>query len=112
MRYLLPFLLLATPALADDLPRYPCPDAGPCKVITLTDAELKILAGQNGILQTAAQGRALELGQFVVYFTNKLQQAPAGEPLKPTPLQKLPPQPSVAPVEEKPVHGELTTPSK
>jgi len=79
----IPFLLLlATPAFADPV-SYPCPDSKPCRVITLNDDEMRLLAGQNGILQTAAQARALDLSQYVIYFTNKLQNAPAGEVTKP-----------------------------
>lgn len=92
MRRLLPavMLLLATPALAADpavvngpattLSKYPCPTSKACRVVTIDDDEMKILAGANGILQTAAQARSLDLGQYVIYFQNKLQNAPAGEP--------------------------------
>ena len=77
MRYLLPLLLLSiSPAFADG---YPCPDAKPCKVVTINEDELKILTGPNGILPTASAARNLDLGQFVVYFQQKFASAPSGE---------------------------------
>lgn len=61
-----------------------CPDPGvKCKVLFLTEQEERILTGQNGILDTAAQGRSLDLGQFAVYFKQKISSAPSGEPQKP-----------------------------
>ena len=79
MRYLPILLLAATPALAAEPPAYPCPDNKPCHVVTLTDQEMTILTGPNGILDTAAKARNLDLGQFVVYFQNKLQASPLGK---------------------------------
>lgn len=63
----------------DSAPTYPCPNNKPCKVVTLDDDELRILTGPNGILPTASSARSLDLGQFVVYFTDKLQSAPQGQ---------------------------------
>ena len=42
---------------------------------------------QNGILDTAAQGRALDLGQISVYLKTRIASAPAGEikPVSPPP---------------------------
>lgn len=67
-----------TAALADDL-HIPCPTPEPCKVLFLSPQEEALLTGKNGILDTAAQGRALELGQFVVYLKTRIQAAPSGE---------------------------------
>lgn len=75
----LPATMLPIPSQATD-----CPTPGePCKVITLTAQEEKALIGQNGIFDTAAQGRSLELGGIAVYFKQKILTAPAGE-VKPT----------------------------
>jgi hypothetical protein len=57
-----------------------CPTPGEkCKVIYLTEQEEKMLMGQNGILDTAAQARALDLGQFAVYLKTRINGAPQGE---------------------------------
>ena len=57
-----------------------CPNPGEkCKVLYLSEQEERILTGQNGILDTAAQGRALELGQFSVYLKTRIGTAAAGE---------------------------------
>jgi hypothetical protein len=57
-----------------------CPTPGEkCKVIFLTEQEEKMLMGQNGILDTAAQARALDLGQFAVYLKTRINGAPQGE---------------------------------
>jgi hypothetical protein len=62
-----------------------CPTPGePCKVIFLSPQEEKLLTAQNGILDTAAQGRQIDLGGFAVYFKSKIATAPAGE-MKPVP---------------------------
>jgi hypothetical protein len=72
---------------ADDL-HVPCPTPGEaCKVLILSPTEERILTGQNGILDTAAQARSLDLGQFAVYLKTKIASAPAGE------VQKIPEQP-------------------
>ena len=60
-----------------------CPDANPCKILTLNAQEERILTGQNGILDTAAQGRAIDLGQFAVYLKQRIASAPAGETKQP-----------------------------
>lgn len=78
MRYLLLSLaLLPTVAFAEPDARVACPVA--CKVIILTPEEEKVLTGQNGILDTAAAARALDLGQLVSYFRTKIANAPAGD---------------------------------
>ena len=77
MRYLIPLLLLSTAALADE--RTACPSADPCSVLTITDAEKKILLDERGILATAAQARSLDLGALVTYFQQKIARAPAGD---------------------------------
>jgi hypothetical protein len=57
-----------------------CPTPGEkCKVIFLTEQEEKMLMGQNGILDTAAQARALDLGQFAVYLKTRINGAAQGE---------------------------------
>jgi hypothetical protein len=57
-----------------------CPTPGEkCKVIFLTEQEEKMLMGQNGILDTAAQARALDLGQFAVYLKTRINGAPQGD---------------------------------
>lgn len=77
----LSFLILfaATPAFAADPLPVPCPNDKPCHVITLDETEMKLLMMPNGILQTAGQARAIDLGQYVVYFQQKLQNAASGE---------------------------------
>lgn len=91
MRYLTAGLMLATvfalPAFAD--PRTECPDPSPCKVVTVTAQEEKILMDERGILATAAQARSLDLGALVTYFQQKIAKAPAGD-LKevPKPVEK------------------------
>jgi hypothetical protein len=47
------------------------------------------MTAPNGVLDTAAQGRALELGQFAVYMKQKIAQSPEGE-MKPAPAADLP----------------------
>jgi hypothetical protein len=79
---LLTFAVLAlAPTLARaDEAKLPCPTPGEkCKVLFLTEAEERLLTGQNGILDTAAQARSLDLGQFAVYFKQKLATSAAGE---------------------------------
>lgn len=60
-----------------------------CKVLTLSPQEEQILLQPNGILDTAAQGRKIDLGEVTLYFRNKIQAAPAGE-VK-APAQDAPP---------------------
>ena len=64
--------------LADELPK--CPDPGvKCKILYLTEQEEQMLMTKNGILDTAAQARAIDLGQFSVYLKTRIAAAPAGE---------------------------------
>lgn len=72
-------VLAAAPVLAAEPHEIKCPDNKPCKVVVLTEQEVQILTGPNGILDTASKARNLDLGQFVVYFQNKLANAPSGE---------------------------------
>ena len=58
----------------------PCPTSEPCRILILTPQEEKALVTANGVLDTAAQGRALELGQFVVYLKQRITSSPFGEP--------------------------------
>ncbi len=90
----LPALLLAslafvTPASAADCP----PGAPSCKVITLTPDEERVLTGPNQVLDTAQQGRPLDLAQIVMYFRSKIATAPAGEVSKPAPAPATSPAP-------------------
>lgn len=78
MRYVLPILLLASPAFAD--PRTDCPEVGKaCKVLVLTEGEQGVLLNEKGILPTAAAARSLDLGGLVTYFQQKIANAPAGD---------------------------------
>ncbi len=62
---------------ADELPK--CPDPGvKCKILYLTEQEEQMLMTKNGILDTAAQARAIDLGQFSVYLKTRIAGAPAG----------------------------------
>jgi hypothetical protein len=68
------FLAIAAstwPALAQEPPKCPNPQE-PCRVVYLTQQEEKVLMGPNGVLDTAAQARNLDLGQFVVYFKTRI----------------------------------------
>lgn len=79
-------------------PRITCPTAGePCRILLLSPQEEKMLMGQNGILDTAAQARSLDLGQFAVYLKTRIAAAPAGE-IKPVPQ----PPTDIAPKDVKP----------
>jgi hypothetical protein len=69
-----------------------CPDVGvKCKVIFLNPQEENMLMIQNGILDTAAQGRALDLGQFAVFLKTKIAAAPQGEVKQPPAPPTTPP---------------------
>ena len=62
----------------------PCPPPQPneppgCKIITLTPFEQNALVGPNQILDTARQGRPLDLTNATEYFRQKLDKAPAGK---------------------------------
>ena len=71
-------LVLVAAVRADELPK--CPDPGvKCKVLFLTEQEEQMLMTKNGILDTAAQARAIDLGQFSVYLKTRIAGAPAGE---------------------------------
>ena len=70
-------LVLAAAVRADELPK--CPDPGvKCKVLYLTEQEEQMLMTKNGILDTDAQARSLDLGQFSVYLKTRIAGAPAG----------------------------------
>ncbi len=65
-----------------------CPVPGEkCKVLFLSAEEENLFIGKNGILDTAAQARAIDLGGIVVYLRQKLQAAPAGD------VKEVPPAP-------------------
>lgn len=78
-------VLCMTIVHAEDAPKLACPTAGErCKILYLSEQEERMLMGQNGILDTAAQARAIDLGQFSVYLKTRIAGAPAGE-VKPVP---------------------------
>src|ERR1700678_4291153 len=94
------FMLIAFGAasllMADEPQHIQCPDVGvKCKVIFLNEQEEQMLMTRNGILDTAAQGRSLDLGQFSVYLKTRIGSAPQGE-VKPVPPS---PQGQINPVE-------------
>ena len=73
-----------------------CPNPGEkCKVLYLSEQEERMLMIQNGILDTAAQARALDLGQFAVYLKTRIGSAPAGEmkPQQPAAPENKPAEP-------------------
>lgn len=76
-RLLLLFALLPSAALAD--PRTQCPSPAPCKVLVINAEEEKALLGSNMVLDTAVQGRQLDLFGVVLYFRSKIAAAPAGD---------------------------------
>lgn len=57
-----------------------CQTASPCKIVILSAEEEQALLGPNMILDTAQQGRPLDLSGAVTYFRDKLRQAPRGTP--------------------------------
>jgi len=63
------------------LPR--CQTASPCKIMILSKEEEEALTGLNQILDTALQGRPLDLMGKVNYFRDKIRNAPAGASLAP-----------------------------
>jgi len=75
------------------------PGAASCKVITLTPDEQTALLGQNGILQTAEQGRFIDLSTATRYFRAKIEAAPAGTvvPAEPKPGEPPAPPPAAEP---------------
>ncbi len=78
-------LLAATCSRAEEAkpdPRLTCQTSSPCKVIVLSKDEEDALLGQNKILDTAMQGRPLDLLGAVNYFRDKIRNAPAGVPAK------------------------------
>lgn len=71
--------LLMAIAVARADPRTQCPTPAPCKVIVLNAEEEKVLTGQNMVLDTAVQGRQIDLFGVVSYLRNKIASAPAGD---------------------------------
>lgn len=76
----------------DTTPLPKCQTTSPCKVIMLSREEEEALTGPNQILDTALQGRPLDLLGKVTYFRDKLRTAPAGAPLT-SPAPPTDPQP-------------------
>jgi hypothetical protein len=56
-----------------------CPTPMPCKILILTTEEEQAMLGPRGILDTAEQGRPLDLLGAVKFFRDKIAKAPAGE---------------------------------
>ena len=80
------FFALVRSALAEG--NIQCPDPGQhCKILYLTEQEEKLLMQPNGVLDTAAQARALDLGQFSVYFKTRIAGSAQGE-VKPVPSDR------------------------
>src|SRR5262245_61303674 len=78
-------------SIVDRAKAEPCPSGTQsCKVLTLTPDEEQALTGARGILDTAKQGRPLDLGGAVEYFRTKIDKAPAGTILPQTPVQTVP----------------------
>jgi hypothetical protein len=73
--FYLALLLCPTVAYATECP---VPDQ-PCKVVTLSSQEQKLLIEPDGILDTAAQAQLLKLGMAAQYFKTKIETAPNGE---------------------------------
>ena len=89
MKPLIPAILLSLvpiSALAQEPPPHAvCPVPGEsCKILLLSPTEEKMLMITNGILDTAAQARALDLGQISVYLKTRIASAPSGQ-IRPTP---------------------------
>lgn len=83
-----------------------CPTPGEtCKVLILSPTEERMLMGTNGILDTAAQARSLDLGQFSVYLKTRIASAPAGD-VKPT----VQPNPQPVPVPATPTENKPAPP--
>lgn len=77
MKYLISIaiaIVMANAAMAADCPA----GAKSCKVITLTPEEEEALVGTGRILDTALQGRFIDLNGAVKYFQDKIAKAPAG----------------------------------
>jgi hypothetical protein len=92
MRRILLAALFLTPLAAHATD---CPEGlKSCKVLILTPDEEKLLTAPNGILDTAAQARSLDLGKVVAFFYQKIATAPQGEVKAPppasTPAEKVP----------------------
>ena len=93
-------LALAFAVSADELPK--CPDPGvKCKILYLTEQEEQMLMTKNGILDTAAQARAIDLGQFSVYLKTRIAGAPAGI-VTPVPAPNAGPGIDITPKDVKP----------
>ena len=88
-------LLVPISAFAQEPPPHAvCPVPGEsCKILLLSPTEEKMLMIQNGILDTAAQGRALDLGQISVYLKTRIASAPSGvvKPVSPPAQNNSPP---------------------
>lgn len=75
------FLCWGIPARAAD--PVPCQTASPCKIIILSVEEERALTDPNQILDTAMQGRPLDLSGKVLYFRDKIRNAPPGSNISP-----------------------------
>lgn len=78
------FMAHSARALEITCPQSPPPaPATSCKVLTLNPDEERALTATNGILDTARQGRPLDLTSAVTYFLDKLSKAVVVEPPAP-----------------------------
>jgi hypothetical protein len=92
------FLLFLAFARAEECP----PNVQACKVLVLTPEEEQALMQPRGVLDTAREGRPLELGQIAAYFRDRIARAPAGTvPAQPKADVPIPrPRPPEAPKAE------------
>ncbi len=79
-------LLATTSAFAEGNPQCPIPGQQ-CRILYLSAQEENILTQQNGILDTAAAGRMVDLAAAVAYFKVKITNSIMGE-VKPVPTDK------------------------
>lgn len=80
LAWLTTLVVLAPRAHADPIF---CQTPSPCRVIILSTEEEQALTGPNQILDTAMQGRPLDLAGKVLYFRDKIRNAPAGQTVQP-----------------------------
>lgn len=79
-------VLLGTLGRAQDgspMPR--CQTPAPCKILILSPEEEAALTGERMILDSALNGRIIDMIGPVLYFRRKIEQAPRGLPLVDSP---------------------------
>ena len=74
-------LAFASSAFGQDMPK--CQTASPCRIIILSAEEEQALMGEKMILDSALNGRMLDMIGPVLYFRRKIEQAPRGLPPDP-----------------------------